>query len=208
MRQLGMSPREVARVVRSPAHRDQDENGNPRFSGVAGGRRIRVVLALDEPTLVKTVRERKSRSGPSATARPGRFGSTSIRPTRSQTGPTLEMSVRAAQWPSGSTIGRLPLNSSIPALSSPKLGAVARIYELDLDALRAAARAAPAAPDRAVRCRVGAARSRLTQRDRPRAPSLHGSLRSDPTPRSTRWRACPSGGHPARCHRAPARRRA
>ena len=59
MRQLGIFPSQVAEVVRSPAYRERDENGNERFYGAVGGRHVRVVVASDDPTFVKTVHERK-----------------------------------------------------------------------------------------------------------------------------------------------------
>jgi hypothetical protein len=60
MRRLGLSAADVARVCREPEARDRDPDGRPRYVGVVVGRRVRVVVAVDNPDLVVTVHERKA----------------------------------------------------------------------------------------------------------------------------------------------------
>jgi hypothetical protein len=50
--------REVERVVRSADGEDRDPDGRRRFVGRVGTRRVRVVIALDDPDLVVTVHDR------------------------------------------------------------------------------------------------------------------------------------------------------
>jgi hypothetical protein len=38
---------------------DRDNNGKPRYEGVIGGIRVRVVVAVDEPDLIVTIHNRR-----------------------------------------------------------------------------------------------------------------------------------------------------
>lgn len=53
--------REEATGIVSGGHDDgHDERGNPRYQAEVEGRRIRVIVALDNPSLIITLYERKT----------------------------------------------------------------------------------------------------------------------------------------------------
>jgi len=59
MRHLGLTRGDVAAIILASAVVDRDPDGRPRHVGFVDGRKIRVVLALDNPNLVVTVHERR-----------------------------------------------------------------------------------------------------------------------------------------------------
>ncbi|WP_217915058.1 DUF4258 domain-containing protein [Miltoncostaea marina] len=60
MRLYRVTERDVEGIVANPAETGQDERGNDVFVGFVDGRRIRVVLAADDPGFVITVHERRA----------------------------------------------------------------------------------------------------------------------------------------------------
>ncbi len=46
-------------VVSSPEFVDADERGNPRYTGYIGNLRVRIVVALDDPTWIITIHRRR-----------------------------------------------------------------------------------------------------------------------------------------------------
>jgi hypothetical protein len=59
LRWLKLSGEELEWLVANPISVDRDPFGRPRYLGEIEGRRIRVVLALDEPDLVVTLHPRR-----------------------------------------------------------------------------------------------------------------------------------------------------
>jgi len=59
MRRLGLTRADVAAVILASDAADRDPDGRPRHVGVVNGRRIRIVLALEDPTIVVSVHERR-----------------------------------------------------------------------------------------------------------------------------------------------------
>lgn len=51
---------QAAAIVANGQADDRDERGNPRYQADVAGRRIRVIVALDNPSLIITLYERKS----------------------------------------------------------------------------------------------------------------------------------------------------
>jgi hypothetical protein len=60
MRRLGLAVRDVEEICAAPEATSTDPDGRPRLVGHAGGIRVRVVLAVDNPDFVVTVHERRS----------------------------------------------------------------------------------------------------------------------------------------------------
>jgi hypothetical protein len=60
MRRLELTERDVERVRTEPEDQTEDPEGRTRYVGVVRGRRVRVVVAVDNPDFVVTVHERKS----------------------------------------------------------------------------------------------------------------------------------------------------
>ncbi len=59
MRRLGLTRADIAAIILASEMVDHDPDGRPRYVGVVNGRRIRIVLALDKPSLVVAVHERR-----------------------------------------------------------------------------------------------------------------------------------------------------
>jgi len=59
MRRLGVTRGDVAAIILASEAVDRDPDGRPRHIGVVDGRRIRIVLALENPSIVVSVHERK-----------------------------------------------------------------------------------------------------------------------------------------------------
>jgi hypothetical protein len=59
MRRLGLTAADVAAIILRSDGTDRDPDGRVRHIGVANGRRIRIVLALEDTSLVVTVHERR-----------------------------------------------------------------------------------------------------------------------------------------------------
>jgi hypothetical protein len=51
---------DVEQVIEKPSFVDRDDDGRPRYTGEAGGVRLRVVVALDEPDLIVTIHDRRN----------------------------------------------------------------------------------------------------------------------------------------------------
>jgi hypothetical protein len=60
-RWLGVTEADVKHVLTNACVVDTDEDGNPRFTGWVKGKRIRIVLALDQPELIVTIHPRRKR---------------------------------------------------------------------------------------------------------------------------------------------------
>jgi uncharacterized protein DUF4258 len=60
MRRLGVTAEQVEAIIAAPERLDRDPEGRPRYVGMAGQRRIRIVAALDNPDLIVTVHERRN----------------------------------------------------------------------------------------------------------------------------------------------------
>lgn len=56
----GISEDDIRFVLERPDEIDVDRSGNPRFTRATGGRVVRVVIAADDPGMVKTVYPRRS----------------------------------------------------------------------------------------------------------------------------------------------------
>ncbi|MBS1870912.1 MAG: DUF4258 domain-containing protein [Actinobacteria bacterium] len=59
MRRLGVTRADVAAILLASEAADRDPDGRPRHLGIVDGRRIRIVLALEDPSLVVSVHERR-----------------------------------------------------------------------------------------------------------------------------------------------------
>ena len=59
MRRLGLTRGDVAAIILASEVVDTDPDGRPRYVGYAGGHRIRIVLALENPSIVVSVHERR-----------------------------------------------------------------------------------------------------------------------------------------------------
>jgi Domain of unknown function (DUF4258) len=60
MRRRGWTEREVEQVVEAGSVHDHDAAGNPRYLGLIGDDRVRVVVALDDTDFVITVHRRRT----------------------------------------------------------------------------------------------------------------------------------------------------
>jgi hypothetical protein len=60
MRRLGLADADVDWILANPDRHDRDRDDRPRYIGRVAGKRVRVVLAADDPELVVTVHERRS----------------------------------------------------------------------------------------------------------------------------------------------------
>jgi hypothetical protein len=61
LRWIGLTGVEVEWVVAHPISEDRDRQGRPRYLGEVEGKRVRVVIAFDDPDLVVTVHPRRRR---------------------------------------------------------------------------------------------------------------------------------------------------
>ena len=59
MRRLGLTRADVAAIILRSDNVDRDPEGRARHVGVVDGRRIRIVLALENPSIVVSVHERR-----------------------------------------------------------------------------------------------------------------------------------------------------
>ena len=59
MRRLGLTRGDVAAIILASEVVDTDPDGRPRYVGYVGGLRIRIVLALENPSIVVSVHERR-----------------------------------------------------------------------------------------------------------------------------------------------------
>jgi hypothetical protein len=60
-RWIGITRSEIEEVVENPIRVDRDDRGRPRYLGEIDGRRIRVVVAADDPDVIVTLHPRKDR---------------------------------------------------------------------------------------------------------------------------------------------------
>jgi hypothetical protein len=51
---------DVEEVIGRPISFDRDERDRPRYTGIARGVRIRIVVAVDEPDLIVTIHARRN----------------------------------------------------------------------------------------------------------------------------------------------------
>jgi len=59
MRRLGLTRADIAGIILASDSVDRDPDGRLRHVGIVNGRRIRIVLALENPSLVVSVHERR-----------------------------------------------------------------------------------------------------------------------------------------------------
>jgi len=59
MRRLGLTRADVAAIILASEFTDRDPDGRPRHVGFVNGRRIRIVLAIEDPSIVVSVHERR-----------------------------------------------------------------------------------------------------------------------------------------------------
>ena len=60
MRLYRVAPSDVDAILANPAETGQDDRGNSVVIGYLDSRRIRVIIAADDPDLVITVHERRT----------------------------------------------------------------------------------------------------------------------------------------------------
>jgi Domain of unknown function (DUF4258) len=58
-RRRDFSIADAEKVIAHPIYADRDRKGKPRYTGEIRGIRVRIVVALDEPSLIVTIHERR-----------------------------------------------------------------------------------------------------------------------------------------------------
>jgi hypothetical protein len=51
---------DVERIIERPVFVDRDKRGRPRYTGIARGVRLRIVVAVDEPGFIVTIHDRRN----------------------------------------------------------------------------------------------------------------------------------------------------
>lgn len=59
MRRLGLTRADVAAIILRADYVDRDPDGRVRHVGIVRGRRIRIVRALENPSIIVSVHERR-----------------------------------------------------------------------------------------------------------------------------------------------------